>query len=136
MGPYQGINMNSRNHHMFSSVGHYLVTQIAGLTLDQDEAQVTAVVGQLQNSSSKLRTRRGDVSFSWAWLGESMEVKMEIPVGMHANIHFPAQITSIYLDGKAVDGNSLGVHAQLPTVRVTVGSGSYRFNGLEIATFV
>ena len=31
--PYQGAGMNSRAHHMYSSVGHYLTTRVAGWDL-------------------------------------------------------------------------------------------------------
>ena len=29
--PFEGVGMNSRNHHMFSSFSHYLVTTVGGV---------------------------------------------------------------------------------------------------------
>ena len=32
--PFEGTGMNSRNHHMFTSFSYYLVTQVAGVSIE------------------------------------------------------------------------------------------------------
>lgn len=88
--PYQGTGMNSRNHHMFSSVGHYLVTRVAGLTRGPGAREFTTVVGTEQTSSASLQTQGGDVKFGWNRKASRLEVDVVVPVGMKAHVHVPA----------------------------------------------
>merc|ERR1712008_101924 len=63
--PFEGAGMNSRNHHMFSSVGHYLVTRVAGLSLDSRTGELIAIVGGEGSASVRLRLSEGDARFAW-----------------------------------------------------------------------
>merc|ERR1712032_1235843 len=58
--PFEGTGMNSRNHHMFSSVGHYLITRVAGLSLDSRRGELVAVAGREGSASVRLRLSEGD----------------------------------------------------------------------------
>jgi len=81
--------MNSRNHHMFSSVGHYLVTRVAGLTRGPGAKDVTAMVGGEDSSSVVLRSNGGDVKFSWVRQDGVLSIDVAVPVSMQAYLHVP-----------------------------------------------
>merc|ERR1712217_309605 len=104
----QGVRMNSRNHHMFSSVGHYLLTRIAGLK-QSGSGEFVAVVGDLDTSATRLSTLRGDLIFSWVRAANGLSVEVHVPVGSRAHVHFPAGIGNLVLDGAPVP-QGLGVH--------------------------
>lgn len=131
--PFQGTGMNSRNHHMFSAVGHYLLTRVAGLSQGPD-GDLVAVVGQLQGASVRLRLPRGDASFRWARSAEELEAELQVPVGLSATVHVPSQFGALFLDdvplqeGGAVLRVSPGVQRHGSTfTSVTVSSGHYLF---------
>jgi len=88
-GPFQGTGMNSRNHHMFSSVGHYLVTRIAGLSHNPTDRQFSAVVGTERQSTATLRTAEGEAIFSWSRTSNTLDVRVHVPEGMHAHLLVP-----------------------------------------------
>lgn len=94
--PFEGNGMNSRNHHMFSSVGHYLLTRVAGLSHGPGDREITAVVGSLQHASSILSTAHGRAQFAWTQLPSKISVQVAVPVGMTAHVHLPA-------DGDVID---------------------------------
>jgi hypothetical protein len=123
--PFQGTGMNSRNHHMFSSVGHYLVTRIAGLSRGPGVAEFTAIVGSEPHSTATLQTSRGDMEFGWRRKAAGLEVDVMVPVGMRAHLHVPvadgllrsgsssvAEFTATELHGKSF-------------VKVTLASGRH-----------
>lgn len=85
--PFQGIGMNSRNHHMFSSVGHYLVSKVAGLSRGSDGLR--AVVGSEPKSKATLHTATGDVHFSWRRESSGLSVSVEVPLGQSVKLHVP-----------------------------------------------
>ena len=79
--PYEGTGMNSRNHHMWSSVSTYLVQNLAGLDQADDsigfeELKLTAGAmpgseqrGGMSAASASLALARGDASIDWQWVG-------------------------------------------------------------------
>mmetsp|Transcript_40425 Transcript_40425/g.96975 ORF Transcript_40425/g.96975 Transcript_40425/m.96975 type:complete len:374 (+) Transcript_40425:2-1123(+) len=115
--PYEGTGMNSRNHHMFSSVGEYLVKRIGGLQVHGDKVMVVA--GSHQGSVQvSTKTSRGEVHLTWAQ-GAFTAVKLRVPVGMKATVLLPAA------------GQLVGASAPTTLVhgteyyRVSVGSGEH-----------
>lgn len=85
--PFQGTGMNSRNHHMYSSVGHYLLTRVAGLSKAAN-GEFQAVVGSEPRSNVTLRTAAGDVAFSWQ-RSSALEVSVTVPLGQRLHLHVP-----------------------------------------------
>lgn len=79
--PYEGTGMNSRNHHMWSSVSTYLVQQVAGLNQQPSSAGYSDVLfnpgampgnvgrGGVSAASASLDLPRGQVAIDWAWSG-------------------------------------------------------------------
>jgi len=92
--PFQGDGMNSRNHHMYSSIGSYLVRRLAGLSSSSGARELTAVVGPkgLQNATARLQTPRGEATWAWRWAGDSLSAEILVPVGMRAQVLLPAAL--------------------------------------------
>jgi len=99
--PFEGTGMNSRNHHMYSSVGHYLITRVGGLSLDSVHGELVAIAGREGKASVKLRLPEGDAQFAWAYEGSSHEVQVEItiPIGLKAQLHLPLIAGRLAVDG-------------------------------------
>jgi hypothetical protein len=69
--PYEGTGMNSRNHHMFSSFSHYLVSSVAGLSQQPGSSGYTqplfAPASSLGLSAAEatLSLSHGDIAIQW-----------------------------------------------------------------------
>jgi len=87
--PFQGTGMNSRNHHMYSSVGHYLSTRVAGLSRGPRDGEFTAVVGSEESSSATVRTYAGDLKFTWSRVRGIVEVNALVPISLKLRLHVP-----------------------------------------------
>eukprot|EP00931_Biecheleriopsis_adriatica_P030888 TRINITY_DN18151_c1_g1_i1.p1 TRINITY_DN18151_c1_g1~~TRINITY_DN18151_c1_g1_i1.p1 ORF type:complete len:903 (-),score=173.32 TRINITY_DN18151_c1_g1_i1:107-2815(-) len=118
--PYQGDGMNSRAHHMFSSVGHYLITRVAGLTL-QGSSEVRLVVGLLKSSQASLLSDFGPVHFTWTRQGK-LTIEVQIPVGLRGSLFVP------YEDGTAWLLDAAGPVAQASAHEVVDGVKFSRFH--------
>eukprot|EP00051_Salpingoeca_urceolata_P031279 m.11050 g.11050 ORF g.11050 m.11050 type:complete len:1055 (-) comp3918_c0_seq1:182-3346(-) len=69
-GPTQGPGMNSRNHHMFSSLSAWLVQRVGGVVMQGDERvgvelEACSVAG-VSRATTTVRSHRGDVHLSYA----------------------------------------------------------------------
>merc|ERR1712139_519408 len=107
--PFEGTGMNSRNHHMYSSVGKYLLEKIGGLRMNSD-GKLTAVAGHYEGHANvSIESARGTASFSWSQ-AEHAEVKVTVPVGMVADVLVPAHANGVSLVG----GGSLLSGEELP----------------------
>jgi len=118
--PYEGTGMNSRNHHMFSSVGEYLVKHVGGLRVHQDH--VTVVAGSHQGGvqiSSK--TFRGEVHASWTHDGFTA-VTLRVPVGMKATVLLPA--VGQLVSGAVGSSATTRLHGK-EYYKLVVGSGKH-----------
>lgn len=117
--PFEGTGMNSRNHHMFSSVGKYLMDHIGGLQMTS-ETELMAVAGRFEGHANvTIESARGIAAFAWSQ-GEHSEVKVSVPVGMVAHVHIPIRTNGVALIGagplssfsseQALPRGVLGVH--------------------------
>lgn len=76
--------MNSRNHHMFSSISAWMVQNVGGITSGQASEQPLELLAASSTSVSscdtELQTCHGDVSFSYQRTGGTQCLKMATPV--------------------------------------------------------
>jgi hypothetical protein len=120
--PYQGDGMNSRNHHMYSSVGSYLV-RLAGLERGIGERELVARVGPrgLPHATVKLHTLHGDATWSWSWKPNGVDTRVEadidVPVGMTAQVHLPPRMTWLLHNSRRL--------ADVQAQKVTLPSGRH-----------
>merc|ERR1712008_301459 len=125
--PFEGAGMNSRNHHMFSSVGHYLVTRVAGFSQNPMEHEFTAVVGSEPTSTATLRTAEGEAKFSWTRMAGSLAVEVVVPDGLQARLHVPVTDGTVHKDGlEEVKVEEVTRHRQKFNM-VVLGKGEHRF---------
>merc|ERR1712039_628681 len=125
--------MNSRNHHMFSSVGHYLVTRVAGLSHNPRDGEFTAVVGSEPTSTATLRTNEGEATFSWTRASGSLEVLVVVPEGLRARLHVPVADGPMHmLDGKKMEAEEVIRHRQKFNALV-LEAGSHNFKAPSMA---
>lgn len=95
--PTQGPGMNSRNHHMFSSVDKELYAA-AGVDISDLSGRATSPIvlraggslGGLDAADVSVRAAAGSVSFSWgATSGTVSYSRISLPVGVNAALHVP-----------------------------------------------
>merc|ERR1712166_202162 len=130
--PYQGTGMNSRNHHMFSSVGHYLMSRVAGLSHNPTERQFHAVVGSEPTSTATLRTAQGEAEFSWTRSAAVLEVKVVVPEGLQATLHVPVADGLLHVDSVRVKSEEVIRHRQKFNMMV-LETGTHRFTTSAMA---
>jgi len=137
--PYQGDGMNSRAHHMYSSVGAYLV-RAAGLSFDAPGFLVTATVGHLDASEASLSSPFGDIRFQWK-RESGLTLDVSIPVGLQADIFVPSEDGMVTMmrqgQAQAVETTQDGVlrdgrrHTQ-----IRVGAGRFQFKAQAVDELV
>lgn len=139
--PFEGTGMNSRNHHMYSSVGKYLLERIAGLEMLPD-GELAVVAGSFEGHANvTIESIRGTATVTWAALGLGAHVtaRVIVPVGMLAHVHISADSGDVFLIewGPLLPERSLprGVLSVESTKRagrnfhrITVQSGEYEFS--------
>jgi len=142
--PFQGTGMNSRNHHMFSSVGHYLVTRVAGLTKVGDTLVEAFVGSSAGSASATLRTSFGAIAaFSWERSDGKRslcKVSVDVPIGVSGDLYVPEDCGAVTLREEPstllVVGESFGLPRGVLSVKlvrrhgrsfthVRLGSGKY-----------
>jgi len=125
--PFQGDGMNSRNHHMFSSVGSYLL-RLAGLGRGTVEEELMAFVGPrgLPGASTTLQTPHGEATWSWRWVGESLDAAVTVPVGMRAKVYVPSEL-SLDISVESLVVRESGPHATGAFQKIVLPSGRHHF---------
>eukprot|EP00300_Choanocystis_sp_HF-7_P021231 c20754_g1_i3.p1 GENE.c20754_g1_i3~~c20754_g1_i3.p1 ORF type:complete len:1027 (+),score=203.08 c20754_g1_i3:42-3122(+) len=101
----EGPAMNSRNHHMFSSVSLFIY-YLAGLndirttglgTTSPLHLHVGGCCGGLTHATIQVATNRGDLSF--AWTAHPLSVSASVPTGLEARLFVPMQLLGIARNG-------------------------------------
>lgn len=86
--PAEGPGMNSRNHHMYTSVSGFIVNQLGGLSVSGNEihARVPSTLATLQWAETEI----ADASFKWRLSdAKTVAVEVGVPVGKFATLHPP-----------------------------------------------
>ncbi|MBV8809222.1 MAG: family 78 glycoside hydrolase catalytic domain [Acidobacteriaceae bacterium] len=139
-----GPEMNSHNHHMFASAGTFLFNVLAGINRGEGLGYSTIriqpeLVHGLNWVSASTETVRGGVSSAWRRIGPGYELKVTVPVGATASVHFQLlkladpEIsetgTPLYRSSKPqIGGNGVSnVHMLEDDVVCDIGSGDYVF---------
>ncbi|ETO27481.1 hypothetical protein RFI_09651 [Reticulomyxa filosa] len=101
--PSEGPGMNSRNHHMFSSVSGYLHSYVAGLVVaDRGHKHLSKVQGGPRQMYYRVRIghipsqvlqwselQLDDIFYRWEWSSSTntntrLQFQLHVPVGVHA----------------------------------------------------
>merc|ERR1719285_1556453 len=82
--------MNSRNHHMFSSVSHFILSTVGGLS--KRGSHYYARPGELRREVRWAETTLDGATLFWEVKGHShssLHFEINIPAGYTAEVHFP-----------------------------------------------
>jgi alpha-L-rhamnosidase len=92
---FQDKGMNSFNHYAYGAVGAWMYRTIAGLELDPDEPGYRHIVfrprpgGSITWAKAHLVTPQGEAGIHWELMGETLQLKLEIPAGSWATVDAP-----------------------------------------------
>ncbi|MFQ1020954.1 family 78 glycoside hydrolase catalytic domain [Tardisphaera saccharovorans] len=129
-----GEAMNSHNHIMFGSVDSWFYRYIAGIRADEGEPGFSHIVFKpevllLDHVSASLMTLKGRVSIEWQRQGNTLNVRVHVPVGSRATVQLPKG--QLLIEEKEAAGElPQGVHGISETegqINVEISSGDYAF---------
>jgi alpha-L-rhamnosidase len=131
---FQDPLMNSFNHFALGSVGEWLYGYVAGLRSAAPgyahlhiEPQLNRVLGAARASTESIR---GRASVEWVVAGDRVTLDVEIPANTTATVVLPC----VDVTESGVPVTSLAP-ADSASVRIEIGSGSYRFGGTVVGTW-
>ncbi|QTH41018.1 family 78 glycoside hydrolase catalytic domain [Cohnella sp. LGH] len=136
-GTFWSDDMNSYNHYAYGAIGDWMYRYVAGLDLD-DSAPAYKLARirpgcsneELTFARASFESAYGRVASGWRVEGGEVFVDVDVPANAGADILLPgAQLASATESGSPLQ-NAEGVRSLAQTeegVRLTVGSGSYRF---------
>ncbi|MCU0643180.1 MAG: glycoside hydrolase family 78 protein [bacterium] len=138
-----GGGMNSHNHIMLGSVDAWFYRSIAGIScLEPGWKKIRikpGVFGDLKFATATLKTIQGDVHVSWEKKENSLEVTVQIPVGVDVEIWLPLLwedgvvqegCSILWKNGKAIKNSSQVSFSGIKEKWLVfeLGSGYYKFD--------
>jgi len=96
-------DMNSFNHYAYGSVGHWLYSVVAGISVDEKAPGYKNIIfspkpgGGLTSASAALFTAYGKASINWKIKGTSMHVSVDVPVNSTGELYLPGEESGIEL---------------------------------------
>jgi len=97
-------DMNSFNHYAYGSVGYWMYTVVAGLSLDEADPGYKTIIfqprpgGSLTWAKASQKTPYGKASIAWKIEGNVFSCTLEIPVNAKGKIKLPGQDTFTEVD--------------------------------------
>ncbi|WP_035154864.1 alpha-L-rhamnosidase [Cohnella thermotolerans] len=137
-GSFWSDDMNSYNHYAYGAIGDWMYRYVAGLDLDETEAAYKRIriaprisSGLLAYARASLSSPYGKIESGWSAVGNEVAVEATIPANASAEvILYGADADSVKESGCGLT-DAEGIRSVSPTeegLRVTVGSGTYRFS--------
>jgi len=138
-GSFWSDDMNSFNHYAYGSIGDWFYRVVAGIDTDLSEEGVgykRIVVrpqpGEpLTHAEAAFRSMYGDIRSAWKKEGGRMEVSVAIPANTTAEIVLPGAADPAQVlesDAPLADAGISQAERTPDGVRLSVGSGTYRFS--------
>jgi len=139
-----GSGMNSHNHIMLGSIDSWFYRVIAGLRCDAPAWGMMTVrpplITGLTDAAAEVSTMRGKAAVAWHREARLFELRVEVPVGAEAMVHFPLvegaamieESGSLIWKAGLASGETPGVSFLKNDgeyVLFRVGSGVYAFRG-------
>lgn len=129
--------MDSGNHVMqIGDLCTWLHESVAGIAPDTAHPGFRHIIMRpvfppgLNSARATRQTLYGEVVSDWKRTGEALQWDVTIPVNTTATLYVPAErVTSVFENGRRLDTASgvLSAGMDANRVRITVGSGAYRF---------
>ena len=127
----------SHNHPMFGSISEWFYKHVAGIQVDLDACgsdKVTIhpkLTHKLEWSKASYQSIRGEITCHWYWQDDVLHLDLDIPSGVTATVHLPAQNADQVMEGESTVCDSAGVktlqHEDGKLV-LAVQNGEYRFS--------
>jgi alpha-L-rhamnosidase len=143
-----GSGMNSHNHIMLGSIDSWFYRIIAGLRCDAPAWGKMSVrpplLAGLTDAAAEVSTMRGKAAVAWHRDAQLFELRVEVPVGAEATVHFPlVEGTGMIEESGALvwrDGAAAGEEPAVAFLKndggyavFRMGSGVYAFRGGSFA---
>ena len=123
----------SHNHPMFGSVSQWFFNWLGGIEpaadavgFDRIELHPRFVEG-LDWVKCSHRSIRGPVVCNWKRVGDTVHLKLRVPVGSTAELHLPAATSITENDHPAAESTGVNQLRAKGGVKLQVESGSYHF---------
>jgi len=105
----QDPEMNSFNHYALGSVGEWIYRFLFGIDLHEQEAGFQSFRirplpgGEFTHASCHYDSLYGRITSDWEIIGQSLQLRVEVPVNCTAEVRLPACVDSvIQLDGSII----------------------------------
>ncbi|MFC5468491.1 family 78 glycoside hydrolase catalytic domain [Cohnella suwonensis] len=136
-GSFWSDDMNSFNHYAYGAIGNWMYRKVAGLDMDAaapafKKIRIEPLFGTqaMKHARTAHQSMYGRIESGWVVSGERIEVNVTIPANATAEV----VLKGATLGGLTEDGRELASAAGITSsaeangsVRLTVGSGTYRF---------
>ncbi|WP_199619420.1 family 78 glycoside hydrolase catalytic domain [Paenibacillus alkalitolerans] len=136
-GSFWSADMNSFNHYAYGAIGEWLYRYVAGIAPDESEpgfkiVHIKPQPGPVLNwAGARLETMYGSVASYWKRSEDGeMEISVTIPANTSGIVVLPEAKPEGLLESGAPANQAEGLHGMQAAengVRLTLGSGSYRF---------
>ncbi|WP_256758525.1 family 78 glycoside hydrolase catalytic domain [Cohnella sp. WQ 127256] len=140
---FQDPEMNSFNHYALGSVGEWIYRFLFGIDLDDRESGFRTFRiqplpgGEFTSARCKYHSLYGWIESDWVIEGDSLVLRVEVPVNCTAEVRLPAKADSeLWIDGVSIstDGEVNSPSEEWKFIRrdvwsayFRVGSGRYEF---------
>ena len=128
---FQTPGMNSFNHYAYGAIGKWLYQVVAGIGIDESNPGYKHVIihprpgGGLTSAKATHESMYGTIVSGWELEGETLTMKVEIPVNTSATIHIPGVPAEVMINGQGLEESSLEQQCLDGSVAVHTGSGHY-----------
>ncbi|MFD2215716.1 alpha-L-rhamnosidase [Metabacillus endolithicus] len=136
-GSFWSEQMNSFNHYAYGSIGNWLYTDVAGLSMDNAtpafkriRIQPKFAGTEFTHAKAVYESMYGKVVSSWSLTQDDVEINIEIPPNTTAEILLPFASISDVLESNLLLADSQSIYnykENFEGVCVSVGSGRYHF---------
>ncbi|WP_159887423.1 alpha-L-rhamnosidase [Paenibacillus puerhi] len=136
-GSFWSDRMNSYNHYAYGAIGDWMYRRVAGLDMDESKAAYKRLrirprldSNGLTHAEASLIGPYGRMQAGWRVSEGKAEVQVTVPVNATADIRLPAAAAEDIEESGRRAADAPGVQeiaAESGGVRLSVGSGTYRF---------
>lgn len=136
-GSFWSKDMNSFNHYAYGAIGDFLYRCVAGIEQEEQFPGYHKFLiqphpgGGLTSAAAGLESMYGTIRSEWTIHSGTMELLAVVPPNSSATVYLPdAELVDVLENGLQLQ-QVRGIHSAEqvePNVKVTLGSGEYRFH--------
>ncbi len=136
-GSFWSDDMNSFNHYAYGAIGDWMYRKVAGLDMETSvpafkRIHIEPLFGSkgLTYARAAHQSMYGRIESGWRVDGDRIEVTVRIPANTTAEVILKGATVGGLRERELELGSAEGIHSFVETdggVKMTIGSGSYRF---------